>query len=127
MAHSNQVREFLMTSDGIKLRKVYVGPEGVLTGSARLAREAKDRADRLLRDQELERRTREMDRRRREIKAQIEVLQAQLTSEEDEAALLNREGNTREDVLSADRVAMASSRSSSRETAVATTSIKSKK
>ena len=44
MAHSNQVREFIMSSDGIKLRDAYVGPEGVLTGSARLAQEAKDRA-----------------------------------------------------------------------------------
>ena len=44
MAHSNQVREFVMSSDGIKLRDAYVGPEGVLTGSARLAQEAKDTA-----------------------------------------------------------------------------------
>ena len=40
MAHSNQVREFFLSSDGIKLRDAYVGPEGVLTGSARLAQEA---------------------------------------------------------------------------------------
>jgi circadian clock protein KaiC len=106
------VREFLMTSQGIKLREVYVGPEGVLTGSARLAQEAKDRADRLLRDQELERRTREMDRRRREIAVQIEALQAQLASDETESALLNTEGNAREDVLAADRIAMGKSRSS---------------
>lgn len=111
MAHSNQVREFLMTSQGIKLREVYVGPEGVLTGSARLAQEAKDRADRLVRDQELERRTREMDRRRREIAVQIEALQAQLARDETESALLNTEGSAREDVLAADRAAMAKSRS----------------
>ncbi|MDU6669882.1 MAG: circadian clock protein KaiC, partial [Bradyrhizobium sp.] len=84
MAHSNQVREFLMSAGGISLREVYVGPDGVLTGSARLAQEAKDRADRLLRTQEVERRTREIVRRRREIAAQIETLQAQLASEEGE-------------------------------------------
>ena len=44
MAHSNQVREFIMSSDGIKLREVYVGPDGVLTGSARLTQETKDKA-----------------------------------------------------------------------------------
>jgi len=82
MAHSNQVREFLMSAGGISLREVYVGPDGVLTGSARLAQEAKDRADRLLRTQEVERRTREIVRRRREIAAQIETLQAQLASED---------------------------------------------
>jgi circadian clock protein KaiC len=128
MAHSNQVREFLMTSDGIRLREAYIGPEGVLTGSARLAQEAKDKAGRVLRDQEMERRSRELDRRRREIAAQIEVLQAQLASDEGEAVLLNREGSAREDQLTADRVAMGVSRSSSRgRTAPARTSIKAKK
>ena len=57
MAHSNQVREFLMSSEGIKLRPAYVGPEGVLTGSARLAQEAKDTAAALRRQHEMERRS----------------------------------------------------------------------
>jgi circadian clock protein KaiC len=110
MAHSNQVREFILTSDGIKLRKVYVGPEGVLTGSARLAQEAKDKAAALVRAQTMERRNREVERKRREITAQIEILQAQLASEESEGALLDREGTAREDQLGADRVAMGVSR-----------------
>jgi|GEM_PF-3213174 len=38
MTRSNQVREFIMSSEGIKLRAVYVGPEGVVTGSARTFR-----------------------------------------------------------------------------------------
>ena len=45
MAHSNQIREFLLTSQGIELADVYVGPQGVLTGSARQAQEAKERSD----------------------------------------------------------------------------------
>src|SRR6185437_15441957 len=45
MAHSNQIREFLLTSHGIELADVYVGPQGVLTGSARQAQEAKEEAD----------------------------------------------------------------------------------
>jgi circadian clock protein KaiC len=114
MAHSNQVREFLMTSNGIRLREAYIGPEGVLTGSARLAQEAKDAADQLLRAQEMERRARLVERKRREIQAQIEVLQAQLANEEDESALLNSEGVAREDRLAEDRVAMGTSRSNSR-------------
>src|SRR5581483_788683 len=44
MAHSNQLREFLITEAGIRLRDAYVGPEGVATGSARLAQEARERA-----------------------------------------------------------------------------------
>jgi circadian clock protein KaiC len=110
MAHSNQVREFILSSDGIKLRPAYVGPEGVLTGSARLAQEAKDRAATLARNQEMERRSRELERKRREITAQIEILQAQLASEEAEVALLKREDASREDQLAADRVAMGVSR-----------------
>jgi circadian clock protein KaiC len=110
MAHSNQVREFIMSSDGIRLRAACLGPEGVLTGSARLAQEAKDKAAILIREQEIERRTRELERRRREIAAQIEMLQAQLVTDEAEVALINREGVAREDQLAADRVAMAMSR-----------------
>jgi circadian clock protein KaiC len=110
MAHSNQVREFLMSSDGIRLRDAYVGPEGVMTGSARLAQEAKDKAAVLLREQETERRTRELERRRRETAAQIEVLQAQLASDTTEEGLLKREDTAREDRRAADRVAMGVSR-----------------
>jgi circadian clock protein KaiC len=110
MAHSNQVREFILSSDGIKLREAYVGPEGVLTGSARLAQEAKDQAALLVREQAMERGSRELERKRREIAAQIEILQAQLTGEDAEATLLNREGAAREDQLTADRVAMGKSR-----------------
>jgi circadian clock protein KaiC len=110
MAHSNQVREFILSSEGIKLREAYVGPEGVLTGSARVAQEAKDKATILLREQDIERRTRELERKRREIAAQIEILQAQLVSEETETDLLKREGVAREDQLATDRVAMGTSR-----------------
>jgi len=110
MAHSNQVREFIMTSGGIKLREVYIGPEGVMIGSARRAQETKDRAAVLIREQEMERRTREIERKRREIAAQIEILQAQLANDTAEIELLNREGAEREDQLAADRVAMGVSR-----------------
>jgi circadian clock protein KaiC len=115
MAHSNQVREFIMTREGIRLREAYIGPAGVLTGSARLAQEAKERAERQLRDQEIERRSRQLERKRREIGAQIEALQAKLESEEAETALLMRESTAHEDQLNADRVAMGISRSSSRD------------
>ena len=51
MAHSNQVREFMMDNDGIRLVPVYVGAGTVLTGSARLSQEAQERAEPVLRKQ----------------------------------------------------------------------------
>src|ERR1700742_279830 len=54
MAHSNQIREFALTNHGIDIRDVYVGPEGVLTGSMRMAQEARERADKLNRQQEIQ-------------------------------------------------------------------------
>jgi circadian clock protein KaiC len=110
MPHSNQVREFLLTSDGIKLRDAYVGPEGVLTGSARLAQEARTRAATLLRRNEIERRARDLARKRAQIQAEIATLQANIKAEEDELQLLAREAQLREDILLQDELAMASSR-----------------
>ena len=115
IAHSNQMREFLITSSGIRLRDVYVGPAGVLTGSARIQQEAKEAAERLLRDQEAARRAREIDRRRRQIAAQIEVLQAQLAGEEEEAGKLQDESRAREQRLASERTALAMNRSASRQ------------
>jgi circadian clock protein KaiC len=95
MAHSNQVREFVMTHDGIHLREVYVGPEGVLTGSARLAQEAREREQATQQKHEAERRSMEFARRRRRIETQIEELQAQLADEQHELATLSDEASAR--------------------------------
>src|SRR5207253_734634 len=71
MAHSNQFREFLLTEHGIELKDVYVGPEGVLTGSMRVAQEAREQAAALSRKQEIERRQRELEHKRRALDAQV--------------------------------------------------------
>ena len=54
MAHSNQVREFVMSQKGIRLLPVYIGVGTVLTGSARLNQEAREKADLLIRQQTVE-------------------------------------------------------------------------
>ncbi len=84
MAHSNQVREFLITSRGLKLVEAYLGPAGVLTGSARLAQEARERAEEEFAREEGERRKLGFEHRRRAIEAQIAVLQAELHGAEEE-------------------------------------------
>jgi circadian clock protein KaiC len=88
MAHSNQVREFLLTDHGVELKDVYIGPEGVLTGSMRLAQEAREQAASLDRQQEFERRQRELERKRLALEAQMATLRAQFEAEEDELKLL---------------------------------------
>jgi circadian clock protein KaiC len=113
MAHSNQVREFIMSSNGIRLREAYIGPEGVLTGSARLAQETKEKAALVAREQETERRARAFERKEREIKAQMEVLQAQLDAERAEVLLLKGQADSREAQLADDRTAMSAMRHSS--------------
>jgi len=88
ISHSNQVREFRLTSEGIQLIDVYTGIDGVLTGTARLAQEARDRAAAAARRQETERRRRELERRRALLEANIRDLQAQFAAEEEEVQLL---------------------------------------
>jgi len=81
MHHSNQIREFLISDKGIDLVDVYLGPEGVLTGSARVAQEQQEQNRRLLESEEAERRRTALERRRRALEAQIATLQAELESE----------------------------------------------
>jgi len=85
MAHSNQIREFKLTNHGIELLDVYVGPEGVLTGSARLSRETKDEAEQLMRQQEISRKQFGIERKREAMEAQIVVLRSEFEAEKSEA------------------------------------------
>jgi circadian clock protein KaiC len=85
MSHSNQIREFLLTSQGIELADVYVGPQGVLTGSARQAQEAKERFDGAARAAELEQRRTNLQRRREVVEMQTAALWREF---EDEATLV---------------------------------------
>jgi circadian clock protein KaiC len=84
MAHSNQIREFLLTDHGVELRDVYVGASGVLTGSARLAQEAQEQAGKLTRHQETEHRQLELERKRKALEAQISALRAEFEAQETE-------------------------------------------
>jgi circadian clock protein KaiC len=112
MAHSNQLREFVMTSDGIQLVPAYIGAGGVLTGSSRVAQEAKERADALLRRQEAAANQLQIDRRRLALQAQVESLKAELADVEREAAETGLEEREREAELKLDRERMAESRCS---------------
>jgi circadian clock protein KaiC len=76
MKHSNQIREFLITAEGIELLDVYLGPEGVLTGSMRAAQEAREKAATLALQEEIEAKQREVDRLRAALAVQSSDLSA---------------------------------------------------
>jgi circadian clock protein KaiC len=110
MAHSNQVREFLITSKGIKLEEAYLGAAGVLTGSARLSQEARERIEKQTAQEEWERKKLALAHRRKAIEAQIEALRASYKTEEEEFARVATEVRRLDLQIENNRVAMAKSR-----------------
>lgn len=112
MAHSNQLREFLLTDRGIELADVYLGPEGVLTGSARLAQESKESAAALARQQQIESKQRELERQRQALESQIAVMRAEFQSREEELSRTITLMRAQQSRIVEDRAAMALSRKS---------------
>ena len=110
MGHSNQIREFILSDHGVDVRDVYVGPEGVLTGSMRLAQEARENAEKLARELEIEAKKRALTRKRAAIEAQIAALRAEFEGEETELAKALKQETNRAEQLQADEVQMARSR-----------------
>lgn len=115
MAHSNQIREFLMSDQGIRLVPPYIGAERVLTGSSRTAQEAKEKADLLVRQHEIEQRQEALSRKRNALEAQIKMLRADFSAEEQELERIIHQQQARERVLEAERDAMNRVRSGSPE------------
>jgi len=99
MFHSNQIREFLLTKHGVELRDVYVGPAGVLTGSARLAQEALETANRLTEEQQVQAKQRGLERKRQALAAQIAALKAAFADDETELRKDIRQLQQREERL----------------------------
>ena len=111
IAHSNQIREFIFTDRGIELKDVYAGAEGVLTGSARAAQEAREKAAAQLRREAIERKKRELERKRQALDTQIVALRAQFETEAEEIKKDIALETSREQALQMDRVQMAQLRS----------------
>jgi circadian clock protein KaiC len=107
MAHSNQIREFLLTTNGLELQDVYIGPAGVLTGSARLAQEAYEEAEELQQQYALDEKRRQSERKRKVLEAQIAALQADMATEEAALQRLARQEELRQTRRQRDRAAMA--------------------
>jgi circadian clock protein KaiC len=107
MAHSNQIREFVLTDKGVNLLDVYVGPSGVLTGSARLSREAQEKAKDLARQQDGQIKQLHLERKRKAMEARIADIRAEFKTEEAKVKKFIKQDKLRQQKVSQDREAMA--------------------
>jgi len=88
MGHSNQVREFVITSKGIELLDVELGPQGILTGSARKSHQFRKTISDIKLQNEISRKDREIERKRKVLQANIEALRNEFESAEEELSIL---------------------------------------
>jgi circadian clock protein KaiC len=103
MAHSNQVREFVISNRGVDLVDAYIGPSGVLTGASRVAQAAREKAEALTGQQEAARRKRELLRKRATLEQQITALRSEYETEEAELRRLDEQAGTQTLLLDAER------------------------
>jgi circadian clock protein KaiC len=111
MNHSNQVRELVLTDRGVELNDVYIGAAGVLTGSARMSQEAREKADILKRTQGIELLQRDIERKRKILEAQITAIRTEFEAEEDKLKKIISEEQQSKDVWVQDRLDMGNLRS----------------
>ncbi|KWT78287.1 circadian clock protein KaiC [Candidatus Magnetominusculus xianensis] len=98
MSHSNQIREFIITDKGIELLDAYTGSGMVLTGTARIVQEAKDRADDFIIKQKMERRLRELESKRKEAEARVEALMSAIANDQAEIDMILSQESARIDI-----------------------------
>ncbi len=105
MAHSNQIREFLISDRGIDVVDAYIGASGVLTGSARAAQGALEKAAVLASQQEAAQLKREVERKRAALERQISGLRSDYETEAMELRRIAEQVGTRTLVLGSERAA----------------------
>jgi circadian clock protein KaiC len=107
MANSNQVREFVMTRNGIRLLPVYVGAGTVLTGSARLSQQARENAEEAARLHETKEMSKALEAKRKALEAKVAALRAEFAEEEDRLAQSTKREEQRELDVAGDIARMA--------------------
>jgi circadian clock protein KaiC len=110
MEHSNQIREFVLTNDGLRLLDFYLGPVGGVSGTARVSQEGREKAAGTSRRQQLEGRGRELDRKREIFEARMTMLRAEFQVEEDVIQQSISESKLLDEELLQDRGQMVRSR-----------------
>ena len=110
MKHSNQVREFIITDEGLDLVDVYLGADGVLTGSARETQQLQEVTGAVLREHAVSRKDREIERKRFVLESKIASLKEEFESVQDELNKTYVEDELRKDVLEKNREQLTRSR-----------------
>ncbi len=105
MKHSNQVREFVITDKGLDLVEVYLGPDGILTGSAREAQKIQEQTGEAIRDYAVGRKDREIIRKRKVLESKIATLNSEFESVEEELNKIYEEEELRKEILNKNREA----------------------
>lgn len=106
MKHSNQVREFVITDNGLDLVDVFLGPDGVLTGSAREAEKLKEKTGLALKDFAVSRKDKELTRKRMMLESKISSLRAEFESIEDELNKIYLEDELKQQIMEKNREEM---------------------
>ena len=107
MKHSNQVREFLLTSQGVELVDVYLGQRSFLTGTARISQQAQEKLDQLSRQQEFERKKRLLEHQRALVQTKIAALEIQLATDQEELDMFSQQEEANLQILFENRDSMA--------------------
>ena len=110
MDHSNQVREFRLTNQGVELIDVYLGRNQVLTGTARAIQEATDRQEQWRRQQQAITRRRELEQQQQATQAQMAVLQLQMEADHAELERLQQSEALEAAAVFQDQASMSQSR-----------------
>lgn len=110
MAHSNQVREFVITDHGVQLLDVVIGPLGIVTGAGRLAQYQQEQAVARAAQFEVDRNDRELERKRRVLEATINNLRTEFESVEEELRRVNDQAQVRQQAQDRDRGTLAAGR-----------------
>jgi circadian clock protein KaiC len=110
MKHSNQVREFIITDHGIDLVPVYLGPDGVLTGSAREAQQLDEVTGVELKTHELGRKDRELARKRLVLEAKIASLKEEFESVQEQMNRTYLEDDLKKEIREKNRKQLAQER-----------------
>jgi len=106
MAHSNQIREFVLSRNGVRLLPAYIGAGTVYTGSARLAQEARERAAAVVEEQHLENQRKQISRKRQLLESQIAVLRSELLEGHAAFERLSQQQKKRQGLLAEEHAAM---------------------